>query len=88
MQIPDLRPYTDTELRALYNACALELNARRQVKRAEVIITFRIGDKVSFKGRYNIPTEGTVTKINPTTVIVQTEQGSWKCAPTLLTKVG
>ena len=65
------------------------LKVRRTILTQQAAMSFFKGDKVSFshKGQTII---GTVTKVNPKTIIVQPDDkpwASWKCTATLLTKL-
>ena len=55
---------------------ALQTHAKKQ---------FAIGDVVSFTAKGGTHS-GTVTKLNPKTVVVATRVGTWRVSPTLLTK--
>ena len=49
---------------------------------------FVVGEKVEWDGRGNMRMEGTVKKLNQTTVSVLTISGGWKVTSTKLRKVG
>ena len=50
--------------------------------------SFMIGDSVQFKGRGNRTVVGTVTKVNPKTVVVDSpSQGRWKVTASMLTSL-
>jgi len=53
----------------------------------QIANSFSIGDKVSFKGRYNRVETGVVTKVNTKTINVRTESNMWRVAPSILNKV-
>ena len=44
-----------------------------------------IGDAVSFEGKRGVRVQGTVSKVNSKTVVVDTAQGRWKVTASLLT---
>ena len=44
-----------------------------------------IGDSVSFEGKRGVRVQGTVSKVNSKTVVVDTAQGRWKVTASLLT---
>ena len=44
-----------------------------------------IGDSVSFEGKRGVRVQGTVSKVNSKTVVVDTAQGGWKVTASLLT---
>lgn len=65
------------------------LKVRRTILTQQAAMSFFVDDRVSFehKGQTII---GTVTKVNPKTIIVQPDDkpwSSWKCSATLLTKL-
>ena len=50
--------------------------------------TFTIGDSVQFKGRGNRTVVGTVSKVNPKTIVVDSpSQGRWKVTASMLTSL-
>jgi hypothetical protein len=50
--------------------------------------TFSVGDAVTFTGRGNRKVVGTVAKINPKTVVVDSpSQGRWKVTASMLTSL-
>ena len=44
-----------------------------------------IGDSVSFEGKRGVRVQGTVSKVNSKTVVVDTAGGRWKVTASLLT---
>lgn len=59
------------------------VDGHRQKQRQEVH-TFRYGEKVSFRSRSGFNVEGTVSKVNQTTVSVRTTAGQYRVPPSLL----
>ena len=50
--------------------------------------TFSIGDVVQFKGRQGRTVVGTVSKVNPKTIVVDSpSQGRWKVTASMLTSL-
>ena len=50
--------------------------------------TFTVGDAVQFKGRAGRTVVGTVTKVNPKTIVVDSpSQGRWKVTASMLTSL-
>ena len=50
--------------------------------------TFTIGDAVQFKGRAGRTVVGTVSKVNPKTIVVDSPtQGRWKVTASMLTSL-
>ena len=50
--------------------------------------TFTIGDAVQFKGRAGRTVVGTVSKVNPKTIVVDSpSQGRWKVTASMLTSL-
>ena len=51
--------------------------------------TFSVGDAVQFTGRGNRTVVGTVSKVNPKTIVVDSPtQGKWKVTASMLTQIG
>ena len=72
------------ELNQIIDAVKLQQNflARTQAR------TFTIGDAVQFKGRGNRTVVGTVSKVNPKTIVVDSpSQGRWKVTASMLTSL-
>ena len=50
--------------------------------------TFTVGDAVQFKGRAGRTVVGTVSKVNPKTIVVDSpSQGRWKVTASMLTSL-
>ena len=60
---------------------------RRNQMHTQKAQSFRIGDKVSFKGRYGRTETGTVTKVKIKYVVVDTGMSRWNVPGNHLTKV-
>jgi hypothetical protein len=60
----------------------------KRQKAAAASASFSKGMKVQFKDKMGIVIEGTVTKINRTSISVETKFGKWNVHPTLLQPVG
>lgn len=62
----------------------------REVKRRQAELTrleggqFFVGQNVTFKDRAGREIQGSIQKINPKTIKVETRQGVWKVSPSLL----
>ena len=64
------------------------LNNIIKVRGQQLGLHLRVGDTVSWQQRAGYRMSGTITKINRTTVTVDTpSQGSWKVAMSLLRKI-
>ena len=59
---------------------------RRNQMHTQMAQSFRIGDRVSFKGRYGRTETGTVTKVKVKYVIVDTGSARWNVPGSHLTK--
>lgn len=65
------------------------IKVRRTILTQQAAMSFFVGDRVSFEHKGDLII-GTVTKVNPKTIIVQPDDkpwSSWKCTATLLTKL-
>ena len=77
------------DLREAQNA--LQVRYRELQRRSA--LSFRVGDKVSFKSRSGDTITGTVSKVNQKTVAVKTVStlnspaSNWKVSPSLLRKI-
>jgi len=80
----ELNKLSREELRELNHRIVVALN----YKQAALAITFSVGDRVSFTGKYNQKLTGQVTKVNLKSIKVKDiNNGNWKCSPSLLTKI-
>lgn len=62
------------------------IKLRRNQIHTQQAQTFKVGDTVSFKGRYGRTETGTVTKIKIKNVVVDTGSVRWNVPGNLLTK--
>ena len=84
-----------TAITAIRNADRNELNQIIQaVKLQQTFLakqsarTFSVGDAVAFTGRGNRKVVGTVFKVNPKTIVVDSpSQGRWKVTASMLTSL-
>ena len=60
---------------------------RRNQMHTQMAQSFKIGDRVSFKGRYGRTETGTVTKVKIKYVVVDTGMARWNVPGNHLTKV-
>jgi hypothetical protein len=81
-----------TAIKAIHKADSNELKQIIQaVKLQQTFLakqsarTFSVGDAVQFKGRGNRTVVGTVSKVNPKTIVVDSPtQGRWKVTASML----
>ena len=62
------------------------IKLRRNQIHTQQAQTFKVGDTVSFKGRYGRTETGTVTKVKIKNVVVDTGSVKWNVPGNLLTK--
>lgn len=48
---------------------------------------FFVGQNVTFKDSSGREVQGTIQKINPKSIMVETRQGTWKVSPSLVSKI-
>ena len=85
-----------TAVKAIHQANRDELNQiveavklQRTFLAKQSARTFTVGDAVTFTGRSGRKVVGTVNKVNPKTIIVDSPtQGRWKVTASMLTQIG
>ena len=80
--IEDIFKMESTDLNAVVDAIKL----RRNQIHTQQAQTFKVGDTVSFKGRYGRTETGTVVKVKIKNVVVDTGSVKWNVPGNLLTK--
>lgn len=82
MKYSELNAMSTEDLRAL-NSTVVSILKHRV---AQAVMTFNIGDRVSFVGRRGIRHEGVVIGVNRKTVSVRVGMTPWRVSPGLLKK--
>jgi hypothetical protein len=87
MEKINLDSMTEDELRHLNREIYRRLEYLSSLRRAEQLMTFRVGDQIEFDDGYAI-VSGIITRINQKTASIQADVGrGWRVAPGLLRKV-
>tara|TARA_Y100000385_G_scaffold26823_1_gene25467 strand:- start:177 stop:452 length:276 start_codon:yes stop_codon:yes gene_type:complete len=84
-----------TAIKAIHKADRSDLNKiieavklQQKFLAKQAARSFTIGDAVQFKGRGNRTVVGTVHKVNPKTIVVDSpSQGRWKVTASMLTSL-
>lgn len=83
----DIDQLTEEELITLNNRVVARLRMLRDMRAHTDMMSFRIGDRVSFQPSGGALLHGLVTRYNRKTVTVVTDQGAhWNVSPALLRK--
>jgi hypothetical protein len=83
----DIDQLSEEELIELNNRVVARLRMLRDMRAHMDMMSFRIGDRVSFQPSGNALLHGLVTRYNRKTVTVVTDQGAhWNVSPALLRK--
>lgn len=82
-----IRRLNKEELLRLNRIVVDKIRATQRVERELAAIEFQLGDRVRFKGRWDIILHGTIVRRNRTTLTVHTDtDGEWRVSPGMLTK--
>jgi len=85
----DIDRLTEAELVDLNNRIVERLRILSQMRAHASMLTFRIGDRVSFQPEGRPAVVGMLTRYNRKTVTVVTDSGQrWNVAPSLLCRAG
>lgn len=79
-------PYAAIDLNTPHEPEVIDSAPPRPAAQAPVRSAFKVGDRVTFNDRHNVPVTGTISRINQKTVTVvpDNQDGHWRISPALL----